>query len=237
MGAAVWAETPSPWEDLKTFPGQPSDIVTPSCPGSSSWSPPAGHVRHTSRGRRPRGIRYRCPCCLSWLLSMWGSRFYSELLPGDGTPHPIAKGAPRHPAKETHFGLLYSWPCGFTCFSTWQTDTAKALLRPPVNRALILPSLMNNTPRYLNSSTWGRSSPPTQWEQVTSFRLRAMALDLEVLILIPAASHSKLPQGMLEVLAWRSQQDNIICEKQRWNPVLPKPEPLRPLAAPRNSVH
>ena len=42
---------------------------------------------------------------------------------------------------------------------------------------------------------------------------------------------------MLEVLARRSQQDNIICKKQRWNPVAPKPEPLRPLAAPRNSVH
>ena len=42
---------------------------------------------------------------------------------------------------------------------------------------------------------------------------------------------------MLEVLARRSQQDHIIREKQRWNPVAPKPDPLRPVAAPRNSVH
>ena len=34
---------------------------------------PAGHARNTSRGRRPGGIRYRCPSNLSWLLSMWRS--------------------------------------------------------------------------------------------------------------------------------------------------------------------
>ena len=57
----------------KAFPGQPSDIVAPACPGSSSGSTPAGHARHTSRGRRPEGNQYRCPSHLSWLLSMWRS--------------------------------------------------------------------------------------------------------------------------------------------------------------------
>ena len=33
-------------------------------------------------------------------------------------------------------------------------------------------------------------------------------------------------QDMLEVLARGSQQDNIICEKQRWNLVAPEPDPL-----------
>ena len=32
---------------------------------------------------------------------------YSELPPGDRAPHPISKGAPHHPAEETHFGRLY----------------------------------------------------------------------------------------------------------------------------------
>ena len=43
---------------------------------------------------------------------------------------------------------------------------------------------------FLNSSTWGRSSPPTRREHATFLRLRTMASDLEELILIPAASHS-----------------------------------------------
>ena len=42
-------------EDPKAFPGQPSDIVTLACPGSSSWSPPGRTcqehlLREASRG-------------------------------------------------------------------------------------------------------------------------------------------------------------------------------------------
>ncbi|KAK3525313.1 hypothetical protein QTP86_029120, partial [Hemibagrus guttatus] len=39
---------------------------------------------------------------------------HSELLPGDRTPYPISKGAPRHPTEEAHFGRLYprSYPFG-----------------------------------------------------------------------------------------------------------------------------
>ena len=40
-------------------------------------------------------------------LDVEEQRLYSELLPGDRAPHPISKGAPRHPAEETHFGRLY----------------------------------------------------------------------------------------------------------------------------------
>ncbi|KAK3560409.1 hypothetical protein QTP86_008470 [Hemibagrus guttatus] len=41
-------------------------------------------------------------------------RLYSKLLPGDGAPYPISKGAPRHPTEEAHFGRLYpgSYPFG-----------------------------------------------------------------------------------------------------------------------------
>ena len=44
--------------------------------------------------------------------------------------------------------------------------------------------------RYLNYFTWGKDSFPSQSRQTTGFLLRTMASDLEVLILIPTASHS-----------------------------------------------
>ncbi|XP_060894277.1 uncharacterized protein LOC132974322 [Labrus mixtus] len=62
-------------------------------------------------------------------------------------------------------------------------------IRLSISRS-ILPSLVNKTPRYLNSSTWGKDSLPTRRAQSTYFRQRTMASDLEVLTLIPAASHS-----------------------------------------------
>ena len=46
----------------------------------------------------------------------------------------------------------------------------------------------------------------------------------------------KPPQDILEFLARRSQQDNIICEKQRWVPVAPGLDTLWHVAVPRNSV-
>ncbi len=47
----------------------------------------------------------------------------------------------------------------------------------------------------------------------------------------------KPSQCMPKFLVWRCQQDNIICKKQRWNRVVPKPDTLRPLTAHKNSVH
>ncbi|KAK3561717.1 hypothetical protein QTP86_012608, partial [Hemibagrus guttatus] len=40
---------------------------------SVSWVFPVGHARNTSPGRRPGGIRNRCPSHLNWPLSMWRS--------------------------------------------------------------------------------------------------------------------------------------------------------------------
>ena len=54
-----------------------------------------GHARNTSRGRCPGVQVYRCPSHLSWLLLMC-----SKLLLGDRAPHPISKGAARHPARK-----------------------------------------------------------------------------------------------------------------------------------------
>ena len=46
-------------------------------------------------------------------LDVEGQRLYSKLLPDDRTPHPISKGAPRHPAEETHFSRLYTGSYSF----------------------------------------------------------------------------------------------------------------------------
>ena len=66
---------------------------------------------------------------------------------------------------------------------------AAAPIRLSISRST-LPSLVNKTPRYLNSFAWGRQFVPTWREQSTGFRQSTMASDLEVLTLIPAASHS-----------------------------------------------
>ncbi len=78
-------------------------------------------------------------------------------------------------------------------------------------------SLTNKTPRYLNSFTWSSKSLPTHRKQSTVFQQRTMASDLEIL-----TDHtncftldSKLPQCMLEVTVWWSQQNHIICKEQR----------------------
>ena len=62
-------------EDPQAFPGQPSDIVTPACPGSSSGSPPGGACQEHLLEKASRGHLIQMPPerHLSWLLSMWRS--------------------------------------------------------------------------------------------------------------------------------------------------------------------
>ncbi|KAK3514861.1 hypothetical protein QTP70_033796 [Hemibagrus guttatus] len=94
--------------DPEAFPGQPRDIVSPACPGSSPGLLPGGacpeHLpRETSR-RNPKQTPE--PPQLP-PFDVEEQRLYSELLPGDRAPYPISKGAPRHPTEEAHFGRLY----------------------------------------------------------------------------------------------------------------------------------
>ncbi|KAK3535221.1 hypothetical protein QTP70_004776 [Hemibagrus guttatus] len=101
--------------DPEAFPGQPRDIVSPACPGSSLGPLPGGACpenlpRETYR-RHPKQMPE--PPQLP-PFDVEEQRLYSELLPGDRAPYPISKGAPRHPAEEAHFGRLYpgSYPFG-----------------------------------------------------------------------------------------------------------------------------
>ncbi|KAK3525040.1 hypothetical protein QTP86_013476 [Hemibagrus guttatus] len=96
------------WRDPKAFPGQPKDIVSPACPGSSPGPLPGGacpeHLSRETSRRHPKQMPE--PPQLS-PFDVEEQRLYSELLPGDRAPNPISKGAPRHPTEEAHFGRLY----------------------------------------------------------------------------------------------------------------------------------
>ncbi|MEQ2222926.1 hypothetical protein ILYODFUR_031581, partial [Ilyodon furcidens] len=92
----------------KAFRGQPRNIVPPACPGSSSEPPPGGtcpeHLTREPFRRHPNQIPE--PPQLA-PLDVENQPLYSESLSDDRASHPISKGEPRHPAEETHFGLLY----------------------------------------------------------------------------------------------------------------------------------
>ncbi|KAK3534858.1 hypothetical protein QTP86_028556 [Hemibagrus guttatus] len=101
--------------DPKAFPGQPRDIVSPACPGSSPGPLPGGacpvHLPRKTSRRHPKQMPE--PPQLS-PFGVEEQRLYSELLPGDRAPYPISKGAPCHPTEEAHFARLYpgSYPFG-----------------------------------------------------------------------------------------------------------------------------
>lgn len=114
----------APWGDTRPAQRQwPSSVSE-----DSTRPPPIGHVRNTSWRRQSEGNQNRCPSQLSCLL------------PGNWAPHLISKGAPRRPAKKTHFGRLYSDL--MTKCEVWNVDRL-------VNRELCLPTrppLRNNSP-------------------------------------------------------------------------------------------
>lgn len=106
-----------------------------------------------------------------------GEADYSELLPGDWAPHPISKGAPPAPPPSVEHTFCHD-------LKFVSTDEGRNV-DGPLNRELHLspqrllhlycghcsglpivptlhPSLLNKSPRHLNSSTWGRGSSMTE---------------------------------------------------------------------------
>ncbi len=112
--------------------------------------------------------------------------------------------------EEAHFGPPVSGILSFlvmTLFRSFTTTdryidrtTAEAApIRLSISRS-ILPSLVNKTPKILKLVHLWQDLSTNLRGQATFFRLSTMALDLEALILIPAALHSaaKPSQCMLE---------------------------------------
>ncbi|KAK3516275.1 hypothetical protein QTP70_008649 [Hemibagrus guttatus] len=95
--------------DPEAFPGQPKDIVSPACPGSSPGPLPGGacpkHLSRETSWRHPKQMPE--PPQLP-PFDVEEQRLYSELLPGDRAPYPISKGAPCHPTEEASFQPLVS---------------------------------------------------------------------------------------------------------------------------------
>ncbi|MEQ2300449.1 hypothetical protein AMECASPLE_025545 [Ameca splendens] len=110
-------------------------------------------------------------------LDVEEQRLYSEPLPDGRAPHPISKGVPGHPMEEAHFSRLYPESHSFGHDPKSMAIGEGRNVDRPVNQELrfsdrhsvlitaaaapihlsishsTLPSLMNKTPRYLNSST------------------------------------------------------------------------------------
>ena len=93
----------------------------------------------------------------------------------------------------------------------------------------IYPLLMNKTPRYLNSSTWGRICSPTQRRHSTFLGLRTMPLDLEALILIPIGSNQSSKRSQANEANRTTSSAKILRSPNR--------TPSTPWLQPRNSVH
>ncbi|MEQ2220455.1 hypothetical protein ILYODFUR_005639 [Ilyodon furcidens] len=165
----------------KAFTSQPRDIVPPACPGSSTGPPSGGTCLEHLLRRHPGGIRYRCPSHLNWLLSMWRSSGSTPSSSHMTEFHTISKGVPGHPTEEAHFSRLYPGSRSFghdpkfmaigegrnvdrpvnrelrfsdqlSLHHSVLITAAAALIRLSIYRSM-LPSLMNKTPRYFNSST------------------------------------------------------------------------------------
>ncbi|TWW62611.1 hypothetical protein D4764_04G0012580, partial [Takifugu flavidus] len=153
------------------------DIISPPSPGPAMRPPPGGTCpEHPSQMPEPPQLTP---------LDAEKQRFYSELLPDVRASHRISKAEPGHPADETHFSRFSFFTTTDRLSARITADTAP--IRLSISRS-ILPSLVNKIPRYLNSST--RISSPTRRRHSTFFQARTMDSDLEVLIRIPAASHS-----------------------------------------------
>ncbi|TWW80239.1 hypothetical protein D4764_01G0000540 [Takifugu flavidus] len=141
-------------------------------------------------------------------------RFDSELLPDVQASHLISKAERGHPAEETHFSRLYLQSRSFVNHPTLMAidrlsdriTADAALIRLSISRS-ILPSLVNKIARYLNSSTWGRTSSPTPRRHSTFFQARTI-----LTWRCCASLH------LLEVPVQWHQKNYVIRKKQRRDP-------------------
>ncbi|KAK3515575.1 hypothetical protein QTP70_024589 [Hemibagrus guttatus] len=81
--------------DPEVFPGQPRDIVSPVCPGSSPGPLPGGaYPEHLPRETSRRHLKQMPEPPQLPPFDVEEQQLYTKLLPGDRDPYPISKGAP-----------------------------------------------------------------------------------------------------------------------------------------------
>ena len=93
--------------DTQMYPSQLRDIILQQVLGLPRALLQDGRARNISLGRRPGGILTRCLNQLA-PVSAEEQWLYSVHIPDVHGPQPISKAEPSHPAREAHFGHLYS---------------------------------------------------------------------------------------------------------------------------------
>lgn len=190
--------------DNQGLPKPARNVFSPAALGSALGLLHTGYAQCTSPRVSPGCTLVNCQLNLNWLLSMRSSN--------SGAPHPLS------------LSFLFRWgatgrgkliPCNFILSVTTQNllrcleERRRRLISKSIlcsrftttdRYSTTLPSFVNRTLRYLNSSTRGSNSSLTWNGHFTYFQLRTTASDYEVLILIPVISHwpSK---------CWRSPSD------------------------------
>ncbi|MEQ2235089.1 hypothetical protein ILYODFUR_038064 [Ilyodon furcidens] len=110
---------------------------------------------------------------------------------------------------------------------------------PSVDLPLHSPFTREQDPKILELLQLRQELPSNLKRASHPFPVKNHALGLEGTDLHPSRFSlcCGLPQCMLLVLAREGQQDHVICKKKKQNQLVPKPDSLRPLAAPKNPVH
>ena len=227
-------------EDWKAFPGQPSDIVTPVYPGSSfrpggiryrclshlSWllsmwrssgsTPSSSRVTELltlSIREHPATLRRKLTsaACIQVLILSATTQMFMTIGEGRNVDWPVNQELCLSAQVSLHHDRLIHW----LHYCRHCTDL-------PVNLTLHAALTREQNPKILELPHSRQELSPNQEGASQLFPVENHGLRLG-----GADSHPsrftlgcKPPQDMLEVLARRSQQDNMVYEKQRWNPWL-----------------
>lgn len=110
-----------------------------------------------------------------------------------------------------------------SCFTTTHSYSIRIIAATTLIRLSIsrypLPSLVNKTPRFFNSFTWGSNLSLCWSGHSTLLQLWSFASDVELLILISAANHSSGPppdEANRTTLFVKGRDETKSYEQSQW---------------------